>query len=164
MQGNYRESLEAVEMYEAPDARAQLDPSVSTALRVQVALAYSYNGDHPKAIALLKAVLRDSPAEGEEAGAVCAALARVYRRISEYPIARDYSLQALENYRQTGDWRGLAEAYFGLGLADVQEGHYESCLENLEQAAKLIGDHPARYLLGRIYINMAGACWFLKRP
>jgi len=164
MQGHYRESLEAVAMYEAPEARARLEPHLSTALRVQIALAYSYNNDHPKAIALLKAVLRDSPAEGAEEGAVCAALARVYRRISEYPIARDYSQRALENYRQTGDWRGLAEAYFGLGLADVQEGHYEACLENLEQAGKLIGDHPARYLLGRIYINMAGACWFLKRP
>ena len=29
---------------------------------------------------------------------------------------------------------------------------------------KLIGDHPAPYLLGKIYSNMAGACWFLKRP
>jgi len=164
MQGHFRESLEAVAMYEAPEARAKLDAKLIAALRVQIALAYSYNGDHPKAIALLKAVLRDAPNEGAEAGAVYAALARVYRRISEYPIARDYSQRALENYRQAGDWRGLAEAYFGLGLADVQEGQYEHSLENLEQAAKLVGDHPASYLLGRIYINMAGACWFLKRP
>ena len=27
-----------------------------------------------------------------------------------------------------------------------------------------MGDHPASYLLGKIYANMAGACWFLKRP
>jgi hydrogenase-4 transcriptional activator len=166
MQGHHRESLEAVAMYEAPDARAKLDSALIAGLRVQIALAYSCNGDHPKAIALLNAVLRDLPEEGASAGVgeVYAALARVYRRISEYPIARDYSQRALENYRQTGDWRGLAEAYFGHALADVQEGHHEAALENFEQTLKLVGDRPATFLLGKIYAYMAGACWFLKRP
>ena len=91
-------------------------------------------------------------------------MARVYRSISEYPIARDYAQRALEHFRQTGEWRGLAEAYFGIGLAEVQEGNYESGLENFQQALKLTGDHPASYTLGRIYANMAGVCWFLKRP
>jgi hydrogenase-4 transcriptional activator len=164
MLGHYRDSLAAVAMYEAPEARAKLDPTLSTKLRVQIALAYNYNGDHPKAIALLNATLRELPEEGAEVGSVYAALARVYRRIAEYNIARDYSQRALESYRQTGDWRGLSEAYFGLGMADVHEGQYENSLKNLEQAAQLIGDHPASYLLGRIYINMAGACSLLKRP
>jgi transcriptional regulator with PAS, ATPase and Fis domain/Tfp pilus assembly protein PilF len=164
MQGEYRESLEAVAMYEDPEARAKIDANLNAKLRVQIALAYNYNGDHPKAIALLNATLRDLPEEGAEVGAVYAALARAYRSISEYPIARDYSHRALESYRQTGDWRGLAEAYFGLAAADLQEGHPESSLENFGQALKLIGDHPATFLLGRIYSNMAGACWFLKRP
>lgn len=164
MQGLFRESLSAVAMYEAPEERTKLDQGLSARLRIQIALSHNYNGDHPKAIALLNTTLREVPEDGPEVGAVYAALARVYRHIAEYNIARDYSQRALESYRQTGDWRGLAEAYFGLGLADVHEGRYESCLENLEQAAKLIGDHAASYLLGRIYINMAGACWFLKRP
>src|SRR5207247_8568174 len=68
------------------------------------------------------------------------------------------------HFRQTADWRGLAEAYFGIAVADTQEGNYEASLENLQQALKLIGDHPASYTLGRIYSNMAGVCWFLKRP
>src|SRR5213078_5316551 len=80
------------------------------------------------------------------------------------PIARDYAQRALELFRQTGEWRGLAESYFGIALADLQEGDYEASLENLQQALKLIGDHPASYTLGRIYSNMAGVCWFLKRP
>ena len=164
MQGHYRESLAAVSMYEDPDARAKLDPSLVTKLRVQIALAHTYNGDHPKAIAMLNSALRSLPEEGAEVGSVYAALARVYRRIAEYNIAKDYSRRALECYRQTGDWRGLAEAYAGLGLADMSEGNYESSIENLEQAAKLIGDHPASYVLGKVYINIAGACWFLKRP
>ncbi|MFS8086004.1 MAG: sigma 54-interacting transcriptional regulator, partial [Acidobacteriota bacterium] len=133
-------------------------------LRVQIAVAYNYNGDHPKAIALLKSTLRDLPEEGAEVGAVYAALARVYRSITEFPIARDYSHRALESYRQTGDWRGLAEAYFGLAAADTLEGEYEASLENFAQTLKLVGDYPASFLLGRTYANMAGACWFLKRP
>jgi len=164
MQGQYRESLDAVAMYEDPEARAKLDLTLSARLRVQIALAYNYNRDHPKAVALLKATQRDLPEEGAEAGAVYAALARVYRSISEYPIARDYSHRALESYRLTGDWRGLAESYFGLAAADIQEGLHEQSLENFGQALKLTGDHPASFLLGRIYSNMAGACWFLKRP
>ena len=164
MQGDFRESLEVIAVYEPAEARAKLDPALNSRVRVQLALAYSYNGDHPKAIALLKSTLRDVPEDGAEAGTVYAALARVYRRINEYPIARDYSHRALDSYRKTGDWRGLAESYFGLALADVHEGQYETALEKFEQAIKLAGDHPATFLLGKTYSNMAGACWFLKRP
>jgi len=166
MQGHYRESLEAVAMYEAPEARARLDATLSTRLLVQIAVAYNYNGDHPKAIALIKSALRDVPEHGadEQSGAIYAALAKVYRSIHEYPIARDYSQRALESYRQTGDWRGLAEAYFGIALADNNEGQYESALENFQQALKLIGDRPAMVLLGKICSNIAGTFWFLKRP
>ncbi|HJZ82506.1 MAG TPA: sigma 54-interacting transcriptional regulator, partial [Pyrinomonadaceae bacterium] len=164
MQGQYRESLDAVSMYEAPEMRAQLDATLSAKLQVQIALAYNYNRDHPKAISLLKSMLREVPPEGAAAGSAYTALARVYRSITEYPIARDYSHRALECYRQTGDWRGLAEAYFGLGIADTHEGNYEAALENFGQAVKLVGDRPASYMLGRVYSNMAGACWFLKRP
>jgi hydrogenase-4 transcriptional activator len=164
MQGHFHESLDALLMYEDPGMRAKFDPALSARLRIQIALAYNYGRDHPKAISILKSTLREVPDEGAVAGAAYTALARVYRNITEYPIARDYSHRALDCYRQTGDWRGLAEAYFGLATADVHEGDYEKALENFDQAIKLIGDHPASYMLGRIYANMAGACWFLKRP
>ena len=164
MQGHYRESLDAIAMYEDPEACAKFDLSLNAKLRVQIAVAYNYNGDHPKAIALLKATLRDLPQGGAEVGAVYTALARVYRSISEYPIARDYSHRALESYRQSGDWRGLAEAYFGLATTDVHEGRYEESLENFDQVLKLVGDHPATFVLGKTYANMSGSCWFLKRP
>ena len=92
------------------------------------------------------------------------ALARVYRSINEHAIARDHSEKALEHYRRTGDWRGLAEAYSGLAVVDTLQGRYESSLTQSEQAAKLIGNRPAPFLLGKIFANMAGACWFLRRP
>ena len=114
---------------------------------------------------MLKSTLRDYAESGAaNLGHIYTALSRTYRSINEYPIARDYAQRALEQFRQNGEWRGLAEAYFAVGVADLFEGHYEACLENLEQVLKLIGDRPAAYVLGRAYSNMAGACWFLKRP
>jgi hydrogenase-4 transcriptional activator len=165
MQGQYRESLAAVAMYESLESREKLDQQAVQSLKVQIGLSYNYNGDHPKAISILKGSLREFEGAPEQnVGPIYSALARVYRSISEYPIALDYAQRALEHFRQSGEWRGLAEAYFGISLAQVQEGDYETALENLQQALKLVGDNPASYTLGRIYSNMAGVCWFLKRP
>jgi DNA-binding NtrC family response regulator/tetratricopeptide (TPR) repeat protein len=166
MQGRYRESLEAVQMYEQPEERAKCGPLASIYLDVQLGLAYNYTGDHPKAIALLNGALREATAHGggAQVGSVYVALARVYRSINEYTIARDHAQKALEHFRGTGDWRGLAEANFAIALAELFEGNYEPALNNLQQSLKLIGDHPAPYLLGKLYTNMAGVCWFLKRP
>lgn len=165
MHGNYPQSLDVVSMYESAEARSHISVDLGVKLVVQLSIASNYTGDHPKAISMLKSAFRDLP-DGEanpNAGAILAALARVYRSINEYPIARDYSQKALEIYRQSGDWRGLAEAYFGIALADHQEGQNDAALKNFEQALKLIGDHPATYLLGKIYANMAAAAWWLKR-
>ncbi|MDQ3907382.1 MAG: tetratricopeptide repeat protein, partial [Acidobacteriota bacterium] len=166
MQGSYRDSLNAVLVYESPQVCAALDAETATLVRVQLGLAYYYTGDHPKSIAILNASLREAEESGTSAqlGALYMALSRVYRHISEYPIALGHSERALEHFRNTGDWRGMAEAYYGIALADTYEGRYEPALENYEQALKLIGDRPASYLLGKTYANMAGACWFLKRP
>jgi DNA-binding NtrC family response regulator/tetratricopeptide (TPR) repeat protein len=166
MQGRYRESLEAVAMYEVPESRDNLDDEALSMVRVQVGLAYNYTGDHPKAIALLNTALREAVDNESNAqiGLAYVALARVYRNINEYTIARDHARNALEHFRHTGDWRGLAESYFGIGLAELFAGNYEQSLEHLKQALNLIGARPAPYLLGKIYTNMAGACWFLKRP
>jgi DNA-binding NtrC family response regulator/tetratricopeptide (TPR) repeat protein len=166
MQGQYRDSLAAVAMYESPESRANLDQEATRLLKVQIGLAYNYNGDHPKAISILKGALREfSETDAEpDNGPIYAALARVYRSISEHPIALDYAQRALEHFRLAGEWRGLSEAYFGIGLAQIQEGDYEASLENLQQALQLTGSRPASYTLGKIYANMAGVCWFLKRP
>ncbi len=164
MQGQFRESLDAVSMYEEAEMRARLDAELIARLQIRIALAYNYIRDYPKAISLLKATLRELPDEGPLTGSAYTALARVYRTITEYPIARDYSKRALACYRQSGDWRGLAETYFGLASADVQEAKYESAIQNYSQTIQLTGDHPASYLLGRTYSNMAGACYLMKRP
>jgi transcriptional regulator with GAF, ATPase, and Fis domain/Tfp pilus assembly protein PilF len=165
MHGRHQESLAAIATYETPEGRAHLPPDLALRLRVQISVTLNYCGDHPKAIALLQAALRELPDEDNApAGPIYAAIARVYRTINEYSIARDNSRRALDCYRQSGHWRGLAEAYFGVAFADQHEGQFESALENFEQALKLIGDHPSTFLLGKIYSNMAGSCFFLKRP
>src|SRR5205085_719180 len=165
-QGRYGESLAAIKMYEQPEARARLEVDVARSLRIQLGLAYNYTGDFPKAIALLNAVLRETTAAGTEAqqGQIYVGLARVYRNIDEFPIARDFAQKALACYRHTGDWRGLTESYFSIALTDTLSGDYESALANYEQALKLSGDHPAAYLLSKIYNNLAGTYWFLRRP
>ena len=124
MQGRYIESLDVVSMYEAPEAREELNEESQACIRVQVALAYNYTGDHPKAIALLNSALREADDRGDDAqpGAIYAALARVYRSINEYTIARDHAKKALDHFRHSGDWRGMAEAYFGIALAELFEG------------------------------------------
>ena len=166
MQSDFRASLEAIAIYEAPEELSKLSTETAAKVRVQLALVYNYCGEHPKAIAILKTLLRetaDDPAT-EITGAANNALAKVYRSISEFPIARDFAKQALEIYRQSGDWRGLAEAYFGIALSDQGEGQPESAIQNFEHALKLIGDHPANFMLGKIYSNMAAARRWLKQP
>src|SRR4030095_2637043 len=81
MHGHYRESLAAVAMYESPESREKFDEQTISHLRVQIGLAYNYNGDHPKAIAMLKAALRDYSESGDDGrlGRTYAALARIYR-------------------------------------------------------------------------------------
>jgi hydrogenase-4 transcriptional activator len=165
MHGRYKECLDVIAMYEAPDARAGLTPELVLRLRAQIALAYNYGGEHPKAIAVLNAALKEQTEEtSSHSGVIHAAFAKVYRTINEYPIARDYSERARESYRQTGDWRGLAESYFGIAMADQHEGRHDSALANYEHALQLIGDRPATFLLGKIYANMAGVCRALKQP
>ncbi len=166
MEGHFTDSLAAINSYESPDARLALDSQTDIQLRVQLGLAFNYTGEFPKAIAILNAALRDTPETGadSERGAIYDALARVYRTISEYAIARDHSRKALEHYRRTGEWRGLAETTAGLAALELFEGRYEASLKLCEQAVKLVGDRPAPFLLGKIYGNMGGVCWFLRRP
>ena len=166
LQGRHNEAFEVVQMYESLDARAGVESGTWLELRVRLGVACNYTGDYPKAIALLNATLREAIEQGndQQSGAACVALARVYRSISEYTISRDFLNKALEYYRHEGDWRGLGEVYLGFGLVDVYEGHYESALGQYEQALKLVGERAAPQMLGRIYANMGGACWFIKRP
>ena len=166
MQGQYRDSLAAVAMYESPESRAKLDQQAIQSLKVQIGLAYNYNGDHPKAISILKGALREFSESGRRTESVqsmrhwrASIAASLNIRLPATTLSAPWSIFAKpangavwQKHTSESHWR------------DMQEGDYEAAWKTLQQALKLIGDHPASYTLGKIYANMAGACWFLKRP
>src|SRR5918992_677334 len=96
--GRNRDALEAVEMYEQADTGRGLDAETFAQVRVQLGLSYGYTGDAPKAIALLQAEQRAATEQNGSyvrLGNIYTALARVYRSISEFSIARDHNHKAL---------------------------------------------------------------------
>ncbi len=164
--GRYKESLAAVKPFEDEENLSKL--SVETQVRVTTQLAISYNNltDQPKAVTLLKETLQKAEENNLRhlSGTVDIALARVYRKLSEYPISRDFAQKALEHFRENGNWLGMAEAYREIANTYHQEGNSQKSLENFELGIKIIGGNSAPFMLGKLYTDMSGAYWFLRRP
>ncbi len=164
--GRYRESLEAIREFEDEDALASLSAETQVRVTTQLAIAYNNLTDQPKSITLLKDTL--AKAQGNELrhlyGAVDIALARVYRKLSEYPISRGHAEKALDHFRSDGNWLGMAEAYREIANTYHQEGDSEKSIENFELGIKIIGANSAPFMLGKLYTDMSGAYWFLRRP
>ncbi|HTH51271.1 MAG TPA: sigma 54-interacting transcriptional regulator [Pyrinomonadaceae bacterium] len=164
--GRYKESLEAISDYEQESSIHELSPPTQVRVNTQLAIAFSNAGEQPKAVTILKDTLKK--AETEElvplSGTIDIALARVYRKLSEYPIARDYAEKSLAYFRTNGDWLGMAEAYREIANSLHQEGNSEKALEFFDLGIKIIGDNSAPFMLGKLYTDMSGAYWFLRRP
>ena len=164
--GRYKESLAAVKPFEDEENLSKL--SVETQVRVTTQLAISYNNltDQPKAVTLLKETLQKAEENNLRhlSGTVDIALARVYRKLSEYPISRDFAQKALEHFRENGNWLGMAEAYREIANTYHQEGNSQKSLENFELGITIIGGKSAPFMLGKLYTDMSGAYWFLRRP
>jgi len=164
--GRYKESLETIKPFAEDADLLLLTPETQVRVTTQVAIAYSNTGDQPKAITLLKEN-REKADENELrhlSGSIEIALARVYRKLSEYPICRDYALKALNHFRDTGDWLGMAESYREIANSYHQEGNSERSLENFELGINIIAENSAPFMLGKLYTDMSGAYWFLRRP
>jgi len=164
--GRYKESLEAVEPFEDEAELAPLSPETRVRVRTQLAISYNNLTDQPKAITLLKTNLKNAEDNNLRhlSGRIDIALARVYRKLSEYPICRDHAEKALEHFRDNGDWLGMAEAYREIANSYHQEGNSELSLNNFKQGISIIGDNSAPFMLGKLYTDMSGAYWFLRRP
>ncbi len=67
-------------------------------------------------------------------GEIYIALARVYRKLNEFPISRDHAEKALNYYRENGAWRGMAEAYHMIAMTHHQAGASEKAIEYFELA------------------------------
>ncbi len=164
--GRYKESLETLKPFEAEENLANL--SVETQIRITTHLAIAYNNltDQPKAVTLLKQTVKKAEENDLRhlLGSVDIGLARVYRKLSEYPISRDYAQKALDRFRDNGDWLGMAEAYREIANSYHQEGNSQKSLENFELGIKIIGGNSAPFMLGKLYTDLSGAYWFLRRP
>ena len=164
--GDYKGSLAAVQPYEDEDHLEKLSFETQVRVTTQLAIAYNNLTEQPKAITLLKETLKKAKENelAELTGSVNIALARVYRKLNELPIARDYAQEALKNFRDRGNWLGMAEAYREIALSFHHEGHAEKAIENFELGIKIIGGNSAPFMLGKLYVDMSGAYWFLRRP
>jgi hydrogenase-4 transcriptional activator len=164
--GRYQESLDVLLSYEEREMLEALTRETQVRVTTQLAIAYNNLNDQPKAVTLLKEMLTAAEKNTLHhlSGSIDSALARVYRKLNEYPIARDYAQKSLNYFRENGDWLGMAEAYREIALSYHHEGNGEKALENFEQGIKIVGGHSAPFMLGRIYTDMSGAHWFLRRP
>ncbi|MFN6964376.1 MAG: sigma 54-interacting transcriptional regulator [Pyrinomonadaceae bacterium] len=164
--GRYKEALDELKAFEDEEVLSKL--KIETQVRVLTQLGISYNNinDHPKAVTLLKQTLKK--AEDIElrhlSGAVDSALARVYRKLNECPICRDYAERSLNYFRESGNWLGMAEAYREIALSYHQEGNSEKSIEYFDLGVQIIGDRSAPFMLGKLYSDMSGAYWFLRKP
>ena len=164
--GRYKESLEAVKPFENEENLSQLEPETQVRVTTQLAIAYNNMGEQPKAVTLLKETRQKAEDTGhrELLGGVDIGLARVYRKLAEYPICRDYAQKALEHFRENGVWLGMAEAYREIANSYHQEGNSEKSIESFRLGIQIIGENSAPFMLGKLYTDMSGAYSFLRRP
>ena len=108
--GQYDRALEVIDRYDDEKVLEQLTPETQIVAVNQLAISLSNKNDNPKAVNLLNYSLEKAQSENLVSllGPTYVALARVYRKLNEYPIARDFARQGLSNYREQGDWRGMA--------------------------------------------------------
>ncbi|MGI8812651.1 MAG: sigma 54-interacting transcriptional regulator [Pyrinomonadaceae bacterium] len=164
--GRYKESLETLKPFESEEVLQRLKKETQVRVTTQLAIAYNNLNDHPKAVTLLKETL-ETARESELvqlSGSIDIGLARVYRKLNECAICRDYAERSLNYFREYGDWLGMAEAYREIALGYHQEGSSEKALEYFELGIQIIGDRSAPFMLGKLYTDMSGAYWFLRRP
>ncbi len=164
--GRYKEAIEIIKLYETDENLAGLELETEVKLFTQLAICYNNLSDYPKAVTLLKRNLqRAKDAELTPLfGRIHIALSRVYRKLNEYGIARDYAEKALNNFRENGKWRGMAESYQAIATSFYQEGNPEKSLEYFDLAVKIVGEKSAPFLLGKLYSDMSGAYCLLRRP
>ncbi|HSK74709.1 MAG TPA: sigma 54-interacting transcriptional regulator [Pyrinomonadaceae bacterium] len=164
--GSYKEALKSIQKFEDESILSKLSPETRISLLKQLAISYNNLTDYPKAIALLNKALKEATALNlrQKFGDIYMAMSRVYRKLSECPIAIDHAEKGLTYHREMGNWIGMAESYYQIAASTQQAGNSEKALEYYELAVKIIGERPSPFLLGKIYADMSGAYWFLRRP
>ncbi len=164
--GRYKDALEIIESYENQEKLERLQTETQLKIVTQLATCYSNLADYPKAVTLLKQTLEraENGALPNVLGSIYIALARVYRKLNEFLISRDYAEKALDSFREQGNWQGMAESYQAVAVSHYLEGDNEKSLKFFEFAVQIIGENSAPFILGKIYSDMSGAYCLLHRP
>lgn len=164
--GRYKESLKPILEFADEEKLSALGLETQIKVTIQLAIAYNLNGDQPKAVTLLKEIHEKAEQNGlrQLFGSIDIALARVYRKLAEFPICRDFAQKALEHFRDDANWLGVAEAYREIANSYHQEGNSAKSIENFQHGISVIGENSAPFMLGKLYTDMSGAYWFLRRP
>lgn len=164
--GRYKDSLEILMPFEDPDVLNRLKTETQIRVTTQLAIAYCNLADRPKAVTILKETLKRAQENelGRLSGIVYTGLSRVYRKLNEFPIARDYADKSLAYFREDGNWLGMAEAYREIALAYHLGGDSEKALSSFEQGIQIIGERSAPFMLGKLYTDMSGAYVLLRKP
>lgn len=164
--GRYKESIEAVKIYETEETLETLQTETQLKVVTQLAIAYNNLNESPKAVTLLKRNLKRAKADNftKVLGSIYIGLSRVYRKLNEYSISRDIAEKALNSFREEGNWSGMAESYQAIAVSHYQEGNNEKSLEYFHLAIQIVGDRSAPFMLGKIYSDMSGAYCQLHRP
>jgi hydrogenase-4 transcriptional activator len=164
--GRYAEAFEVLKPYEDEEALAELRVETQVLVTTQLAVSFNNLDDQPRAATLLRSSFEKAREHDlkQHYGTVNIALSRVYRKLHEHPIARDYAEKALNDFRASGNWLGMAEAYREIALSFHREGDSEKALEFFDLGIQIIGDRSAPFMLGKLYTDMSGAYVFLRRP
>ena len=164
--GQYDEALDVVADYENANYSPDLSDDSQIKTQIQLALALNNKSDSSKATAILRKILEESQLleKSELTGNIYIALAKVYRKLHEFTIARESAENALKYHREYGDWRGIAESYQLSAKCFQQEGDLEKAAKNYQLAINIIGERTAPYLLGKLYSDLAGTFWFMRQP
>src|SRR5258706_10175983 len=148
--GRYKESLETIRPFADEENLARLAKETQVKVTTQLAIAFNNTGDQPKAVTLLKETYHKAEENDlrQLFGSIDIALARVYRKLAEFPMCRDYAQKALDHFRENGNWLGMAEAYREIANSYHQEGNSEKSIENFELGINIIGENSAPFMLG----------------
>ncbi|MBX7173807.1 MAG: sigma 54-interacting transcriptional regulator [Pyrinomonadaceae bacterium] len=165
-QGHFAEALKALQVFETEHLIPKLSEETRASFLTQLGVSYAIADDSPKAISLLNTALRI--AEDRDLiyllSHINLAFARVYQELNEFSISRNYAEKTLNFARDLGNWQGLAEAYRVNAVGYFREGNHTKAVGIFQQAVKIIGDRPAKYLLGKIYSDLSSAHSALFRP
>ena len=164
--GRYEEAFETIDDYDNEELLTELLPENQVRVINQLAIALNNVNESPKAITLLKYTLEKTETEGLtfQTAPTLIAMARVYRRLNEFPLARENAKKALDIFREQGDWLGMADAYHTIAMTHYQQNDATKALENFDLAIKIVGDRTAPFLLGKLYSDMSGAYYVLRKP